>query len=78
MVADNYAALLARQRAEVTDGLFSAVRRLRWSADRLAAERERQLRELLSWSVGDPRSTPSASATSTPTASLKRTCHHSR
>jgi hypothetical protein len=66
MVADNYAALLARQRAEVTDGLFSAVRRLRWSADRLAAERERQLRELLS------------SATSTPTASLKGTCHHSR
>ena len=51
MVADNYAALLARQRAEVTDGLFSAVRRLRWSADRLAAERERRLLELLSWSV---------------------------
>jgi len=51
MVADNYAELLARQRAEVTDGLFSAVRRLRWSADRLAAERERRLRELLSWSV---------------------------
>ena len=51
MVTANYAALVARQRAEVTDGLFSAARRLRWSADRLAAERERRLRELLSWSV---------------------------
>ena len=58
MVADNYAALLARQRAEVTDGLFSAVRRLRWSADRLAAERERRLRELLSWSVERHRRQP--------------------
>jgi phenylacetate-coenzyme A ligase PaaK-like adenylate-forming protein len=51
MVTANYAALVARQRAEVTDGLFSAARRLRWSADRLAAERERRLRELLALSV---------------------------
>ncbi len=51
MVTANYAALIARQRAEVTDGLFSAARRLRWSADRLAAERERRLRELLALSV---------------------------
>jgi phenylacetate-coenzyme A ligase PaaK-like adenylate-forming protein len=42
---------VARQQAEVSDGLFSAVRRLRWSADRLAAERERRLRELLAWSI---------------------------
>jgi len=48
---DTYADLVARQRAEVADGLFSAVRRLRWSADRLAAERERRLREILAWSA---------------------------
>jgi phenylacetate-CoA ligase len=41
----------ARQRADASDGLFSAVRRLRWSADRLAGERERRLREMLAWSV---------------------------
>jgi phenylacetate-coenzyme A ligase PaaK-like adenylate-forming protein len=51
MVAENYAELVARQRADVSDGPFSAVHRLRWSADRLAAERERRLRELLAWSV---------------------------
>src|SRR5579862_1405129 len=51
VVAENYADLLARQRAEVADGLFSAVRRLRWSTEKLAAERERRLRELLSWSI---------------------------
>lgn len=51
MVAENYAELVARQRAAVADGLFAAVRRLRWSADRLEAERERRLRELLAWSV---------------------------
>lgn len=51
MVASNYSELLTRQRGEVTDRLFSAVRRLRWPADRLAAERERQLRELLTWSA---------------------------
>jgi phenylacetate-coenzyme A ligase PaaK-like adenylate-forming protein len=42
--------LPARHRAEVADGMFSAVRRLTWSADRLAAERQRRLRELLAWS----------------------------
>ena len=31
--------------------MFSAVRRLRWPTDRLAAERERQFRELLTWSA---------------------------
>ena len=51
MVAGNYAELLARQQAEVSNDLFLAVSRLRWSADRLAAERERRLRELLAWSV---------------------------
>jgi len=51
MVAENYAELFVRQRADVTDGLFSAIRRLRWSADRLAADRERRLRELLAWSA---------------------------
>ncbi|MGO9962791.1 MAG: phenylacetate--CoA ligase family protein [Acidimicrobiales bacterium] len=51
MVAQHYPELVARQRAEVANGLFSAVHRLRWSADRLAAERERRLRELLTWSV---------------------------
>ncbi len=48
---DDYVDLLTRQRCDVTDGMFSAVRRLRWSADRLAAERERRLRELLAWSA---------------------------
>jgi phenylacetate-coenzyme A ligase PaaK-like adenylate-forming protein len=46
-----YHELLTRQRSEVSDGLFSAVRRLGWSADRLAAERLRRLRELLTWSA---------------------------
>jgi len=55
MVSDNYASLLARQRAEVADGLFSAVRRLRWSADRLAAERQRRLREMLSFAAEHSR-----------------------
>lgn len=48
---DSYLELLTRHRSDVTDGMFTAVRRLRWSADRLAAERERRLRELLAWSV---------------------------
>jgi phenylacetate-CoA ligase len=38
---------LVRQRAAVADGLFAAVKRLRWSAERLAGERERRLRILL-------------------------------
>jgi len=50
-MGDTYVDLLVRQRAEVTDMMFAAVRRLRWSADRLAAERERRLREMLAWSV---------------------------
>ena len=51
MAGGDYATLGARQRAEVRDGLFLAVRRLRWSADRLGTEREQRLRELLAWSV---------------------------
>ena len=49
--AESYNELLARHRADVRDTMFSAVRRLRWSADQLAAERERRLREILAWSV---------------------------
>jgi phenylacetate-coenzyme A ligase PaaK-like adenylate-forming protein len=51
MAASNQVGLLARQRADFSDGLFSAVRRLRWSAERLEADRERRLRELLAWSA---------------------------
>lgn len=47
----SYEELLARQRKEVWQGMLPAVRRLRWPAERLAAERERRLRELLSWSA---------------------------
>ena len=45
MAAENYAELVARQRADVTNGLAPAVRRLRWPAERLAAKRERRLQE---------------------------------
>jgi len=43
VASKNYADLVGRQLADVADGLFSAVRRLGWSADRLAADRERRL-----------------------------------
>jgi hypothetical protein len=46
-----YEELVTRQRSDVSDGLFAAVRRLRWSADRLAMERPRRLREQLAWSA---------------------------
>lgn len=46
-----YLDLLARQQAAVQDGYLAASRRLRWPAERLAQERERRLRELLTWSV---------------------------
>lgn len=46
-----YHDLLARQQAAVQDGYLPASRRLRWPAERLAQERERRLRELLTWSV---------------------------
>lgn len=46
-----YADLVTRHRADVADAMFGAVRRLRWSSERLAAEREHRLRELLAWSV---------------------------
>jgi phenylacetate-coenzyme A ligase PaaK-like adenylate-forming protein len=43
--------LLARQREDYASALLRGFRQLRWSADRLAAERQKRLRELLSWSV---------------------------
>jgi phenylacetate-CoA ligase len=49
VVADIYPDLLGRQQAEFMAALYPAVRRLRWPADRLAAERERRLRELLAF-----------------------------
>jgi phenylacetate-CoA ligase len=51
VLADIYPDLLGRQQAEFVDDLYPAVHRLRWSADRLANERERRLRDLLAWSV---------------------------
>ena len=42
-----YRQLVRRQRAELQDAYLQGVRRLRWDADRLAAERQRRLRELL-------------------------------
>ena len=42
-----YGQLVRRQRAELQDAYMQGVRRLRWGADRLAAERQRRLRELL-------------------------------
>jgi len=43
----HYEQLVRRQRAELQDAYIKGVRRLRWDAGRLAAERERRLRELL-------------------------------
>jgi phenylacetate-CoA ligase len=43
----HYAQLIRRQRAELQDEYMRGVRRLRWNAERLAAERERRLRDLL-------------------------------
>ena len=42
-----YTELLARHQADVADAYLASSRRLRWPAERLAAERERRLRELL-------------------------------
>jgi phenylacetate-coenzyme A ligase PaaK-like adenylate-forming protein len=50
-MGQSYAELLASQRRAVSDGIFAAVRRLRWPAERLAAERERRLRELLAFAA---------------------------
>jgi phenylacetate-CoA ligase len=44
---EHYEELVRRQRAELQDAYLQGVRRLRWDAGRLAAERERRLRELL-------------------------------
>jgi phenylacetate-CoA ligase len=43
--------LVRRQRAELQNAYLSGTRRLRWDAGRLAAERERRLRELLAWAA---------------------------
>ena len=48
---DRYEQLVRRQRAELQDAYLKGVRRLRWDAGRLAAERERRLQELLRWSA---------------------------
>jgi phenylacetate-CoA ligase len=47
----SYERLRARQRAEVSDGLLSHAKRLRWSPDRLAQERQRNLRGLLAHAI---------------------------
>ncbi|MGC2380457.1 MAG: hypothetical protein WA622_25625, partial [Mycobacterium sp.] len=44
---EHYEQLVRRQRAALQDAYLKGVRRLRWDAGRLAAERERRLRELL-------------------------------
>jgi len=38
-------------RAEVADGVLAHVKRLRWSTERLAVERQARLRELLAWAL---------------------------
>ncbi len=43
----HYEQLVRRQRAQLQDAYLKGVRRLRWDAERLAAERQRRLRELL-------------------------------
>ena len=43
----HYQELVRRQRAELQDAYIKGVRRLRWDAGRLAAEREARLRQLL-------------------------------
>ena len=47
----HYEQLVRRQRAELQDAYLKGVRRLRWDAGRLAAERERRLRELLAYAA---------------------------
>lgn len=47
----HYEELVRRQRAELQDAYIKGVRRLRWDAGRLAAERERRLRELLAYAA---------------------------
>jgi phenylacetate-CoA ligase len=38
-------------RADVAAGIFTHAKRLRWSTERLAAERQARLRELLAWAI---------------------------
>jgi phenylacetate-CoA ligase len=51
MSKGHYEELVRRQRAELQDEYMRGVRRLRWDAGRLAAERERRLRELLAYAA---------------------------
>jgi phenylacetate-CoA ligase len=46
-----YEELVRRQRAELQDAYLKGVRRLRWDPARLAAERERRLRQLLMYAA---------------------------
>jgi phenylacetate-CoA ligase len=46
-----YEELIAKQRADVFARVLSTTRSLSWSAERLAGERERRLRDLLVWSA---------------------------
>jgi phenylacetate-CoA ligase len=46
-----YKERVRRQRAELQDAYMQGVRRLRWDAGRLAAERQRRLRELLTYAA---------------------------
>jgi len=50
-LASNYQELVRRQRAQLQDEYMKGVRRLRWDARRLAAERQRRLRELLAYAA---------------------------
>jgi len=47
----NTADLVRRQRAELQNAYLRGARRLRWDAERLAAERQRLLRDLLLWAA---------------------------
>jgi phenylacetate-CoA ligase len=51
VTGSSYPELVQRQRAELQDAYLRGVRRLRWDADRLAAQRQRLLRELLTWAA---------------------------
>jgi phenylacetate-CoA ligase len=50
-LASNYQELVRRQREQLQDEYMKGVRRLRWDARRLAAERQRRLRELLAYAA---------------------------
>ncbi|MGH9082455.1 MAG: phenylacetate--CoA ligase family protein [Acidimicrobiales bacterium] len=47
----SYEQLIARQRDDLQDAYLKGSRRLRWDAERLTAERQRLLRQLLGWAA---------------------------